>query len=39
MINIELTKRLLSSVILIPVAIFLIKEGSFLFNFFILIFF
>ena len=35
--NKELTKRILSSLILIPVAIFVIIEGSFIFNFFILI--
>ena len=37
MINQELTKRILSSLILIPLAIFIIIEGSFIFNFFILI--
>ena len=36
MINIELTKRILSSLILIPIAFFFILEGGFLFNFFIL---
>lgn len=33
----ELTKRILSSIILLPVALFFIIEGSFLFNFFIFI--
>ena len=37
MINIELTKRILSSLILIPIALFFILEGSFLFIFFLLI--
>ena len=37
MINIELTKRILSSLILIPIASFFILEGGFLFNFFILV--
>ncbi len=37
MMNKELTKRILSSLILIPVTIFIIIEGSFIFNFFILI--
>ena len=37
MINKELTKRILSSLILIPIALFFIIEGSFIFNFFILI--
>ena len=37
MINKELTKRILSSLILIPTALFFIIEGSFIFNFFILI--
>ena len=35
--NKELIKRILSSIILIPVALFFIIKGSFLFNFFILI--
>ena len=33
----ELTKRILSSLILIPIALFFIINGSFLFNFFIII--
>ena len=33
----ELVKRILSSIILIPIALFFILKGSFLFNFFILI--
>jgi phosphatidate cytidylyltransferase len=33
----ELTKRILSSIILLPVALFFIIKGSFLFNFFIFI--
>ena len=37
MINMELTKRILSSLILIPIALFFILEGGFLFNFFILV--
>jgi len=37
MINKELQKRILSSIILIPIALFFIIKGSFLFNFFILI--
>ena len=37
MINKELHKRILSSLILIPIALFFIIKGSFLFNFFILI--
>ena len=37
MINKELIKRILSSLILIPVVLFFVVEGSFLFNFFILI--
>ena len=37
MMHKELTKRILSSLILIPVAIFIIIKGSFIFNFFILI--
>ena len=37
MISKELTKRILSSFILIPITLFFIIEGSFLFNFFILI--
>ena len=37
MINKELTKRILSSLILIPIALYFIIEGSFIFNFFILI--
>ena len=37
MINKELTKRIISSLILIPIAIFFITESIFLFNFFILI--
>ena len=39
MINKELQKRIFSSIILIPIAIFFIIKGSFLFNFFITIFF
>ena len=35
--NKELEKRILSSIILIPIALFFIIKGSFLFNFFILI--
>jgi len=35
--NKELIKRILSSIILIPIALFFIVKGSFLFNFFILI--
>ena len=35
--NNELTKRILSSIILIPVALFFIIKGSFLFNFFIFV--
>ena len=35
--NLEITKRILSSIILIPIALFFIIKGSFLFNFFILI--
>ena len=37
MIKKELTKRIFSSLILIPLSVFLIIEGSLLFNFFILI--
>ena len=37
MINKEFTKRILSSLILIPIVLFFIIEGSFIFNFFILI--
>ena len=37
MIKKELTKRIFSSLILIPIALFFIIKGSFLFNFFILI--
>tara|TARA_B100001121_G_scaffold264570_1_gene246069 strand:+ start:530 stop:1186 length:657 start_codon:yes stop_codon:yes gene_type:complete len=37
MINKELTKRIVSSLILIPLSIILVKEGNFLFNIFILI--
>ncbi len=37
MINKEVTKRILSSLILIPLAIFFVIKGNFLFNFFILI--
>ncbi len=37
MINKELSKRILSSLILIPITLFFIMEGSFLFNFLILI--
>ena len=37
MINKELQKRILSSIILIPLSLFFIIKGSFLFNFFILI--
>ncbi len=33
----ELTKRILSSFVLIPIALFFIIKGSFLFNFFIFI--
>ena len=33
----ELQKRIFSSLILIPIALFFIIKGSFLFNFFILI--
>jgi len=33
----ELTKRILSSIVLIPIALFFIIKGSFLFNFFIFI--
>ena len=33
----EFTKRILSSLILIPIALFFIVQGSFLFNFFIAI--
>jgi len=36
MVN-ELTKRVLSSIILVPIALFFIIKGSFLFNFFIFI--
>ena len=39
MINKELQKRIFSSIILIPIAIFFIIKGSFLFNFFITIIF
>ena len=39
MINKELQKRIFSSIILIPIAIFFIIKGSFLFNFFIIIIF
>ena len=39
MINKELQKRIFSSIILIPIAIFFIIQGSFLFNFFITIIF
>ena len=39
MINKEFEKRIFSSIILIPIAIFFIIKGSFLFNFFITIFF
>ena len=35
--NQELIKRILSSIILIPIAFFFIIKGSFLFNFFILV--
>ena len=35
MINKELQKRILSSIILLPLALFFIVKGSFLFNFFI----
>ena len=37
MINKELIKRIISSLILIPIALFFVIKGSFLFNFFILI--
>ena len=37
MIKKELTKRIFSSLILIPIVLFVVTEGSFLFNFFILI--
>ena len=37
MINNEIIKRILSSLILIPIALFFIIEGSFLFNFFIIL--
>ena len=37
MINKELTKRLLSALILVPVVLFVVKEGNFIFNFFIII--
>ncbi len=37
MINKELTKRIISSLLLIPIAIFFITESNFLFTFFILI--
>ena len=37
MINNELQKRLLSAIILIPLSLFIIIKGSYLFNFFILI--
>ena len=37
MINNELTKRLLSSLILVPLVFFVVKEGNFLFIFFITI--
>ena len=37
MINIELIKRILSSLALIPIVLFFVIEGSFLFNFFILL--
>ena len=37
MIKNELTKRIFSSLILIPIVLFVVSEGSFLFNFFILI--
>ena len=37
MINTELKKRILSSIILIPITLFFIIEGNFLFNFFIII--
>ena len=37
MIKNELTKRIFSSLILIPIVFFVVSEGSFLFNFFILI--
>ena len=37
--NQEFIKRLLSSIILIPLALFLIFDGKFLFNFFIFLFF
>ena len=37
MIKYELTKRIFSSMILIPIVLFIIVEGSFLFNFFIFI--
>ena len=39
MINKELSKRILSSLILIPIALFFVIDGSFLFTFFIIIFF
>ena len=39
MINSELFKRIISSLIIIPIALFFIIKGSFLFIFFILIFF
>ena len=39
MINKELQKRIFSSIILIPIAIFFIIKGSFLFNFFIIVIF
>ena len=37
MINKELQKRILSSLVLIPIALFFIIKGSYFFNFFILI--
>ena len=37
MINKELSKRILSSLVLIPIALFFIMDGSFLFTFFIII--
>ena len=37
--NKELKKRILSSIILIPIVFFFVVKGSFLFNFLILIFF
>ena len=37
MIKKELTKRIFSSLILIPIVFFVVTEGSFLFNFFVLI--